>query len=109
MSQEFCSGSVWDGLRTVSCPIRAKVVVDGQAYCGVHDPAKTAGERAKSDAIFAVERVVDGARWDIAKIKAEAAEWAFAHRDANDLRAKRDAARQRLADAQAKLAELEGR
>jgi hypothetical protein len=82
-------------------------VIDGKGYCGVHDPAKAAGERAKSDAIFAVKRMVDAARWDIAKIKAEAAEWAFAHRDANDLRGKRDAARQSLADAQAKLAELE--
>ena len=76
----------------MSCPIRAKVVVDGKSYCGVHDPAKAAGVRAKSDAIFAAKRAVDSARWDIAKNKAKAAEWAFANPEAGELVAKRDAA-----------------
>ena len=80
------------GWQTVSCPIRAKVVVDGKSYCGVHDPAKAAGVRAKSDAIFAAKRAVDSARWDIAKNKAKAAEWAFANPEAGELVAKRDAA-----------------
>ena len=55
----YCVGSVWNGYRSQGCGNRAKALVEGRWYCGIHDPVAVA---AKRDARAAKWRAEEDAR-----------------------------------------------
>jgi hypothetical protein len=52
--QKRCSAGIKDNQwhRERPCYNRAKVEVDSQPYCGIHDPAKVKARRAKTDLAY---------------------------------------------------------
>lgn len=51
---DTCCEDVWDrhSLHGYRCGKKAKVVVNGKSYCGIHDPSKVKARREKWNQIY---------------------------------------------------------
>lgn len=104
---EKCSariGSMWRGH---ACRKRAKVVVDGLGYCGVHDPARRAAKRAEREKVYMARAALRKADSLMQRLRDEAAEWAFGH--CGELYQRRADALRLIDQAQAALDGLTGK